>query len=518
MGDPQWWARSSRVPLVAIVLLGAVLRLAGLASASLWYDEGASLYLGHYLATPLALFDAAKNTEPPVNALVTGLWEGVVCAISPTGPLDAAHDFLLRLLPCGFGILNIVLVHGVTRRLFGCATTARCAAFLFAIAPFQIYYAQELRIYSLYVTLALVSVGCMAGAVSENRFRYWAGYVLSLSLLLYCHYISIWLLFTLNMAFVLLLPCYRRHFWRWTAANALVMLLIAPALYRAFAMHASVQDLEVPWYPNPTWKTALITFKNFFAGYSPRAWVYWPLFVIALGLWGFGLRWRGKAPDGIVLVACVTIVPVAGCAWVWGRADFSFYEHRLFIFSGVAALIGVARGIVLLGRPGCAALAFMVLLTLPALADHYQGRLHPIAEHRLGVFDKVDYRDAVRALDAQWQPGDRLIYANLFSAYPLFHYFDHDQMQIGWSPETEAYLIYSLGNGPLLREHKLLPVPKEEAIAGATRIWYLRTQGITFESQPFSDRIQAWLETVATPETVQHFDGVTVQCFTTPKP
>ncbi len=106
------------------------------------------------------------------------------------------------------------------------------------------------------------------------------------------------------------------------------------------------------------------------------------------------------------------------------------------------------------------------------------------------------------------------IYANLFSSYSLFHYFDHDEVQIGWSLETETYLIRVLGHEALLREHRLLPVVKEEAIAGASRIWYLRTHGLTFESQEFSDRIQGWLESVAAPAEIQHFDGVTVQCFT----
>jgi hypothetical protein len=317
---------------------------------------------------------------------------------------------------------------------------------------------------------------------------------------------------------MILLPRHKAHFWRWTAANALVMLLIAPALFRAFEMHAITQRLEVPWYPSPTWKTALITFKNFFASYSPSAWAYGPLAALALILWALGMRWRGKIPDGVVLIACLTWVPVFGCVWVWGRAEFSFYEHRLFIVSGVAALVGVARGIVLLKRPGYAALGLLVLLSLPALADHYRGRLHPIAEHRLGVFDKVDYRSAVRAIDAQWEPGDRLIYANLFSAYPLFHYTSKESVQIGWDAETEAYLLKILGHGEILRKHGLLPVPREKAVAGATRIWYLRTYGLTFESQEFSMRIQSWLESVALAEEKQHFKGISLQCFTPQNP
>ena len=41
-------------------------------------------------------------------------------------------------------------------------------------------------------------------------------------------------------------------------------------------------------------------------------------------------------------------------------------------------------------RCGVAALALIALLMLPGLADYYRARIHPIDEHRLGVFDKVD--------------------------------------------------------------------------------------------------------------------------------
>jgi hypothetical protein len=288
------------------------------------------------------------------------------------------------------------------------------------------------------------------------------------------------------------------------------MLLIAPALYRAFAMHAEVQSLEVAWYPNPTWKTGLITFKIFFAGYSPTAWAYWPLFLLAFGLWCFGMRRKGNKGTPTVIIACLTWIPLIGCIWVWGRADFSFYEHRLFLFSGVAAIVGVARGITLLGRPGILALGLVTLLSLPCLGDFYQGRLHPMLAHRLGMSDKVDFRSVARALEARWEPGDRLVYANLFSAYPLYHYFPRDQVQLGWDIRTEEYLIGMLGHEALLREHKLLPVIKEDAIAGANRLWFVRTHGITFESQSFSDRIEAWLESVATKKETLEFDGVTL--------
>lgn len=512
------WRGRPHVALLIILVLAAVLRLAGLGSASLWYDEAASLYLGRYITEPTALFDSTHNTEPPVNALITGLWAGLIGVLSPTDVTDPAHDFLLRLLPVLFGILNVFLVYRLTRRLYGCTGTALCAALLFALAPFQIYYGQELRVYSLYITLALLAVECMLGALSEGRPRHWAGMVATLTMLMYSHYFSMWLIFTLNVAFVLRLAKYKHLLWRWTLANGILMALIAPALYRAFTLHGEVQEITIPWYPNPTWKTGLITFKTFFAGYGPTAWAYWPLFLLGLVLWLSGLRWQARDRDGTVLIACLTWLPVVGGIVLWARADFSFYEHRLFLFSGVAALMGVARGIHNARRPGLVAFALYLLFTLPCLADYYQGKLHPVAMHRLAMWDKVDFRGAARAMDERWQEGDRLAYTSHFSAYSMMHYAPHDQVRIGWGLEDEDVFIQTMGHEALLREHHLMPVPKEQAILGATRIWLLATHGNTFEWQPTTDRIRAWLATRATPGESITLDGLTVTCFTLSEP
>ena len=504
---------ASRYWIGSILLLGALLRLVGLGSSSLWYDEGASLYLGEYLTEFTAFFDPTQNIEPPANGLLTGLWSSLVSQVSSTGVSSACHDFLLRLLPCLFGIVNCFLVYRLTRRLYVSPWTARCAALLFAVSPFQIYYAQELRIYSETITLALLSVTFMVDALRRDRVGDWAGYVGSLAVLMYSHFFSMWIVFTLNVAFVAMSWKYGNRLWRWTAANAILMVLIAPALYMAFTFHAATQDLSIPWYPNPTWKTGLLTAKAFFAGYSPTAWAYWPLALGGLGLWLWGItRWRGATAE-TNLVICLTWIPIVGCVWVWGRADFSFYEHRLFIFSGVAMLIGVARGITCLGRPGIGALVALLLCMMPALSDHYRHRIHPTIEHRLGVFDKVDFRFVARILEDQWQPGDRLVYANLFSAYPMRHYFPKDQVHLGWDQTTVAKYIQLLGHEELLRNHQLMPVPHDEAIAGATRIWFLTTTGITFESQPFSEHIRRWLASFSVLDGTWESDGVKLQCY-----
>ncbi|MBX3177212.1 MAG: glycosyltransferase family 39 protein [Candidatus Hydrogenedentes bacterium] len=498
--------------IAALFLLGAALRLYDLGGDSLWYDEAASLYQARHSVAPATLLDPDVAAEPPVHPLLVRAWmEAVALAGFPaTSPWN---DFLLRLLPCLIGMAAMPAFYLLARRLLRDETAALFALALFAISPLPIYYARELRVYSLYVLLAIFATGFMIRALEENRPWQWAGMIGALALLMYSHFFAMWLIFTLNLVFVAVIWRYPHHFWRWTGWNALLMVLIAPAIHRAFVMHAETQLIEIPWYPSPDWKTPFITFKTFFAGFSPAVWAYWPLFLIALGLWAAGFRRARESPIAAAFVALMTWVPPLGCALIWGQASFSFYEHRLFLFSAAAAILGVAWGAATLGRAGLVAIAVLAGLTVPVLADLYAGRLHPIPMHRLAMWDKVDFRAAARHLEDAWRPGDRLLYASHFPAYSMQHYLPRDQVRIGWSLDDQDLFIRTMGHEPILRAHGLMPQPKEAAVAGASRIWFLVTEGTTFAWRPDTERIAAWLDAHYTREAEVAFDGVRLSCY-----
>lgn len=501
------------VPL-GLCVLGALLRLYGLGDHSLWYDEAASLYLGAHAGSVAALVDPAYTVEPPLNTLLTAGWSSLVDGFFTFAVTDPRHDLLLRLLPFLFSVLTLPVVYFLVRRFFRDERSACTALFFFAVAPFQVHYAQELRVYSLVVLFALLALWFMIEALENGRLMAWVGLVASLALLMYAHFITMWYVFALNLAFVLLLPRFRHRFWSWTAANALLMLLITPMLQRAFAMHAEVQDIAYPWYPSPTVKTALITFKTFFAGYSPHAWAYWPLFFLGLGL--NAAAWKAWRTDrtALTLLTALVWVPVLGCAVHWGLSDFSFYEHRLFIVSGAAAILLAARGAALMGRRGLALAAALALFTIPSLADGYAGRLHPIPMHRLAMWDKVDFRSVAAHLERNAAPGDRLLYASHFSAYPMMHYYAGDQVRVGWSEADEGEFVKTMGHEAILRAHGLMPVPKEEAVADAERIWFLSTEGTTFEWQPTTTRIAGWLDSHLEVQAVFRWKGVVLTLYT----
>jgi 4-amino-4-deoxy-L-arabinose transferase-like glycosyltransferase len=511
--------RKVAAAIVLITALGAALRLYHLGHYSLWYDECASLYHARFVDLRGSLFHFENTTEPPMMAVLAWMWYGLVQAVTDSPVTSVANDFAIRLMPCIFGIAAVPLAYLVTRTLLRDSRAALVAAFLVAINPFQVYYSQELRIYSFTTVLALIAIYCTHQALEVNRRRYWIGMVAAEALMMYSHYITVWFIFTMNLWFLAVAWSYRRHFWRWTAANAALMVAIVPALIMAWRMNQMVLDLWPPFYESPTWKSGLITFKSLFAWYGFIPAVYWPLFALAAALLVWGLVSAGARWKPLLLLGMLAVVPIAGNVILWSVRDFSFYEHRLFIVSGIAACIVVARGIAALRWRAATwgALVVFTALTCLALRETYAHRLHPIHSHSIAMWDKVDFRSAASFVDGHRQPGDGVLVGNHFLVYPLNHYLSEPVSRVGIHPDEAADFIEHMGNGPLLRSHGLLPSPVAEVAPKHARVWFLQTSGMTFEFQPTSDAVRSWLEANGKLAGEWDFDGVRLYLFEMPR-
>jgi len=514
--------------LACIVLVGAALRLYDLGGQSLWYDEGATLHHTRYVDCRGSLFDITKTTEPPMITVLAFLWLRLLDAVADTPMISATNDLLIRLLPCLFGVLCIPLVFAAARALLRRADAALIAAFLYAIAPFHIYYAQELRVYTVYTALSLCAVYCLVKVLGEDPHpdplpegegsgkRYWVGLVLTEALLLYTHFIAVWTLFLFNVYFVCTLPWQRRRFWKWTASQAAAGLLALPALWHLFNALDRVRRIEIAWYPAPTWKTGLITFKAFFAGYSFNIWAYWALFALAALFFAIGLTLlaarRGRAA---LLTALLAIVPIAANILIWKDRHFSFYEHRPFIFSGAVALFAIAYALAAL-RPRAlriGALVLFAVLTAPHLRELYAHRVHPIETHRLAVYDKSDFRSAAAYLRDHFEEGDLICHANHFTMYSMRHYLDLPQTRVGAHDWDWDVMANSHGNPALAEAHDLMPVRVEEATRDARRVWFIESHGLTFEYKPHTEPVRAWFETNFRRVDHQEFFGLTATCY-----
>lgn len=216
--------------LALIVLVAGGLRFYRLAAQSLWADEGNSVALATRSLIQIAR-DAASDIHPPLYYLLLHLWVS----------LFGTSEIAIRSLSVFFSLLMVPLVALLARRLWGERAGLASAAFI-AMSPFQVYYAQEARMYAL---LALLSVGTAYGVAGifqpdgtdRSQKRAIAFYLLCGTLGLYTHYSFAFLLLAFNLAYAI-------H-TIWTRTQG--------ALFKRLALWAMLQIamliLYLPWLP-----------------------------------------------------------------------------------------------------------------------------------------------------------------------------------------------------------------------------------------------------------------------------
>jgi uncharacterized membrane protein len=164
--------------LAAIVLAGAGLRLHRLGAESLWIDEFYSLFAStgrHAVEFRLPRGVVLERSPRAPTAISPGssVWQ-VPAAVNrnPHPPLFFVllrawrlafgdGEIALRVLPVLASLAAIVLLFDVVRLLHDAATALWAAAFM-AAAPLQVFYAREVRGYSLALALALAALAVVA--------------------------------------------------------------------------------------------------------------------------------------------------------------------------------------------------------------------------------------------------------------------------------------------------------------------------------------------------------------------
>ena len=138
--SPKTW-------LLFITALAFALRLYGLDTQSLWFDEILMVFLAW-----LSWYDGLVRLLGH-GIQLTPLFHWVVKLWLTVGD----SDWLLRFPSLVFGVLTIPVVFQLGKTYFN-TQTGLLTALVFAINPYQIWYAQELR---LYVFLPFAAAGSM---------------------------------------------------------------------------------------------------------------------------------------------------------------------------------------------------------------------------------------------------------------------------------------------------------------------------------------------------------------------
>jgi 4-amino-4-deoxy-L-arabinose transferase-like glycosyltransferase len=348
--DPRGSRRLCTLVMLLVLVLAFGLRVYHLDFQSFWTDEGRSLMRA---SVPLGQVAAATPVEHmPTYFALLHLWID----------LAGASDFAVRFLSVWPSLLAIALAYGLAVDL-GSTRSGLIAALLLATGGFQIWYAQEARMYTWLLATSLCSTWLLWrllsrwpagkgnargaepqapwGAVwphSREFYLTFAGYVLATAATIYLHHFGfvvplahaifalLWLAFTRDL----------RAFLRWVAAGFGVLLLYLPAASRVLGItsYGGWRQTIVPIAQIP-----LYFLTAYVAGDTmPAPWHTWlPWLYLALIVAGTVAWWRANRLGGLLLLLMV-VVPVA-VVWAVPLIKPQFHERYTMLVTGPLVLL-----------------------------------------------------------------------------------------------------------------------------------------------------------------------------------
>jgi 4-amino-4-deoxy-L-arabinose transferase-like glycosyltransferase len=460
---------------VAIILLGWSLALTTLGSRSLWADEGATA------KTALETHSLAKALE--LHEGYHFLHLSLMMAIVRVN----RSEFALRWPSAVAAVLALPIVYQLGRCLLS-RMTGLVAAFLLAISPFALGYAQEARVYALLEMLACLSLLLLTLALQRRRWFWWAGFAFGTTLLLYSHFFA-WFAVGAEVIFALVILLHKsiveRHLDKRLLglvgsllAVALLYLPLVPSLL-AFVQANGPGSGSVQGAGLKPFQLSLNFLRDMIAFFGSKRWK-WQLYLFGASLLlGFASTVAGRKWKTLLLIILWFAVPLAVLTAVQSA---HFFDYRYLIFLLPMYLITVAEGVTgtisLLARvrPLSRLPNANLLLTLILTIALFVPANLPTLRAQYGR-QKENWRGIGLFLRAQRLPDEAIYVTPLFWANPLRFY----------QPSLEPSIV-----GGSATDLKQLQTAAERH-AG---LWYLRLIG------PLGDptgKLSEWIS-------AQHFD------------
>lgn len=455
--------------IAAILLLAFVVRLLGVDSRPIWYDEAFSILfsekgLGAMLYGTLAPTGAGSADIHPLG-YYTLLWLW----------MKAFGDSLVavRLLSILSGLCTVYLIYLIALERLSDTGVAHLSALFASLSPFLVHYAQEIRMYSFLAMWLLLATYAYLRGSKPGGWRWWLVFSISAALAQYTHNLAAFYLIALA-----LLPVLQRN------GKVLTRLITASLgaliLYLPWGLHLPAQFSKIQsayWVERPDvsrWFTLLLVYIT-----------NTPLPVILIP----------AALAGALIIVIIGLIQTVRHARQTGTRDGLWLLYLsfgpalfLFLFSQWRPVY-IERALLPSGAIFCIWLAWVITRTnLPALARNSLLALLGIGSI-LGIYQHITYQDFPYgpfrelgfSLREKWQPQDIIVHSNKMSMLPAL-LFDRNLPQefIGDEPGSRSDTL-----APATQ--KVLNIEAETGIQTATgeaeRIWYIVYQRAIDEYQ-----------------------------------
>jgi len=394
----------TKIWMLFIILIGFAARLYQLDAKSLWFDEIITVALARLPWNEGLVSLLAQGIQlTPLFHWVIKLWM-----------LVGQSDWLFRIPALLVSLLTIPLTFKIGHFYFD-SKVGLLAAFIFAINPYQVWYGQEVKLYSLLVFAALGSMLAFGHMLQSKGQHGWIA-MMGFNVLGFPAHYFMFLISAIQFLYIVVtLRRSRRVLRYWFVAQIVPVLVLIP--WWLFIIYQNQLAVGIGWVPQPRWFDPLLTVWDFSFGYSgqqPAPIIIVSLIVLAIGLLiGVWQSWR-LSTWGVLMTLWLIFPPVI--TYVMSFRYISFYVDRyLLIISPVVTLLTV-YGLLSIPLKWLRWGMTVVFIggTVWGLGSIY---FDPV------LYNKDDWRMLAQNVDTQAQPGDMVIACH--SGYRLaFEYYN----------------------------------------------------------------------------------------------
>jgi 4-amino-4-deoxy-L-arabinose transferase-like glycosyltransferase len=495
--------KANAVRIFVILAVALLVRLPGIASRPIWYDEAFSILfsekgVGAMLYGTLAPTGAGSADIHPLGYYTTlWLWMRVF----------GESLVATRSLSILAGVVSVYLVYLIAFEVVSETTTARLSMLFAALAPFQIHYSQEIRMYSFLAMWLLLATYAYQRGSKTGNWKWWLVFSFSAALAQYTHNLAAFYLIALA-----LLPILEKN---WKTLRAVVLagigalILYAPWLVQLPAQFSKVQSAY--WVERPDVSklfTLLIVYitntplpANLVAGMLAL--------VLLIVIVGFIQTLRYVRESSSKTGLWFLYLSFAPAIFLFLVSQWKpVYIERALLPSGAIFCIWLAWVIRKTNLPGMAQYALLALLGISSvmgISQHLTYREFPY-----GPFRQLD-----QSLQERMEPGDVIVHSNKLSVLPAI-FFDRALAQsfIGDPPGSRADTL-----APATQQ--VLGIRAEPDIQLATRnakrVWYIIYQRSLAEYQESGQSTHPELEYLASQfylQSEERWDGLQLFLYT----
>jgi uncharacterized membrane protein len=144
--------------VLVITLIGGALRVLYLGKNGLWLDETFSVWMANHPVGDMLHWTTTLDQHPPLYYLLLHYWMSIF----------GDTPYYIRLLSALFGTATIPFIYLIGKRLSG-VVVGLAAAMLLALSPFNVYFAQEARMYALLMFNVAVAIFALVRLLTDAR-------------------------------------------------------------------------------------------------------------------------------------------------------------------------------------------------------------------------------------------------------------------------------------------------------------------------------------------------------------